>query len=126
MPEGSSQSDALARLDEAIRRNPQDASLYVLKAKELLAQRRIDEALAELDVAIALERGQGYLAHQTRGDARLQKNDVTGALEAFDRALELAPQNAAALRGRGACRLALKQYAEALADFDRCLGLLPP
>jgi hypothetical protein len=117
---------ALAKFDEAIRRDPQNADLYVLKAKELLAQQRVDEALVELDVAVALGRGQSFSAYQTRGEARLLKNDPAGALEDFDRALDLEPASALAVRGRGECRLALKQYAEALADFDRALGLLPP
>jgi Tfp pilus assembly protein PilF len=123
----SSQShdDALARLDEAIRRSPQNADLYVLKARALLAEDWVDDALVELDVAIALAGGQSFLAYQARGEARERKGDVPGAIEDYERAASREPNHPAVLRRLGICQARLRQYAEALRCFDRCLQALP-
>jgi len=95
------------------------------------------EAVAQLESAAALdpsEETQGLLArasdklaatHVERGDAKLRAGDWDAALAEFDRALELRPEDAFALRCRGVTQFNLRRYEDAVADLDRALELDP-
>lgn len=95
------------------------------------------EAVAQLETAAALdanEKTRALLAqaaeklaasHVERGDAKLKAGDWDAALAEFDRALELRPEHAFALRCRGVTRFNLRRYEAAIADLDRALALDP-
>jgi len=68
---------------------PSDRAGRLILGQALLALRRYDEVLAEMRVAIAADpRNAG--AHQLRGEAALRKGDAFAAVEALERARELA------------------------------------
>ncbi len=83
---------------------------------------RIAFALAPLDAwgepATALDRID-------RGRARLEQDDLDGAIRDFDRALEAEPGSATALVQRGIARTRSGDRAGGLADLDRALELDP-
>jgi tetratricopeptide (TPR) repeat protein/predicted aspartyl protease len=60
-----------------------------------------------------------------RGQALAARRDFEQALADFDRACELAPDNADYVYQRGIVHLELRQDALALADFDRAIKLKP-
>lgn len=69
---------------------PTDVSGRLVLGQALLALRRYDEVLAEMRVAVELDaRNAG--AHQLKGEALLRKGDAFAAVDALERALELAP-----------------------------------
>ena len=57
--------------------------------------------------------------------ARIEAHDEPGAIPALDRALELDPSNAAALRWRGHCLNWIGSFEDALADYDRAIEIDP-
>jgi tetratricopeptide (TPR) repeat protein len=59
------------------------------------------------------------------GNEKYEKRDFQGALERYNRAIEINPKYAGAYGNRGLVRSQLKQYKEAIADFDRSITLNP-
>lgn len=74
----------------------------------------LDQALKDCDAALALRTEAGFL--DSRGLVLLQLARPAEALEVYDRALEMEPEQAASLYGRGLARKALGQTEEAAAD----------
>lgn len=74
----------------------------------------LDQALKDCDAALALRTEAGFL--DSRGLVLLQLARPAEALEVYDRALEMEPEQAASLYGRGLAREALGQTGEAAAD----------
>ncbi len=68
------------------------------------------------------ESGERHAALLYVAGARRALSDFEGAEQAFDAALELAPDDAAARAGRGACRVRLERFAAALEDIDASLA----
>ena len=60
-----------------------------------------------------------------KGAAENGKGDCAGALDAFNRALELNPLDPAALEGRGETHLAQDELVDAVADFTKALAIEP-
>jgi tetratricopeptide (TPR) repeat protein len=64
-------------------------------------------------------------AHIDEGAGLYRRKDYARARDAFDLALRLDPENAAAYFNRGLAWKALKEYDRAVADFDEALRLNP-
>jgi tetratricopeptide (TPR) repeat protein len=87
-------------------------------------QRRLDEALASYDRALALRPDHaGALCNRGATLHELKRFDE--ALASHDRALALQPHHAGALYNRGNSLRQLKRFDEALASYDRALALWP-
>jgi tetratricopeptide (TPR) repeat protein len=65
---------------------------------------------------------EGY---SRRGQARLQRRDITGALSDLDQAIKLAPSEARYFEERGVAHMAAKQQFQAMSDLDQALKLKP-
>ncbi len=88
-------------------------------------QRRYDEAIDAYDCAIAINPRISY-AWRTRGDALVSsRRRFLAALESYDRALMLTPDDLFARVGRGNVLSELHRYAEAERDCARALELRP-
>ena len=59
------------------------------------------------------------------GNMNLPEGSFDEAIEAFSRAMSLAPDDVSALAGRGQAYRAIGEHALALADFDRAVALAP-
>ena len=90
---------ALVDLDRALARNP-DASTRSERAEVLRCMGRLDEALAEFDVAIA-EQDSDAFAFLGRGRTRYALGDADEAVRDLNRALALSPRDYAVLIERG-------------------------
>jgi tetratricopeptide (TPR) repeat protein len=65
------------------------------------------------------------LTFVNKGVADNAKGDYAGALDSFNRALELNPSDPAAFEGRGEMHLAQEDLADAIADFTKALAIEP-
>ena len=115
---------AIGDLDQAIKRDPRPADVYLLRADLHKKKGENDLALADLDAALSRAPDDaGCLL--ARAQILQAKGDMTGAIADYDAAIKRAPGNADALRGRGAALLAAKSYARAADDFDALIRLNP-
>jgi tetratricopeptide (TPR) repeat protein len=104
-------------------RDPNHADALFNLGMMLSDQRRLEEATALLHryVDRVPDSSQGWTA---LGVAYLRKDDTEGARSALERALEIDPENAYAMRNMGAL-LARQSPQEALPFFERAARLLP-
>lgn len=102
----------------------QVALSLVDRATRLSDEGRFDEALAELDSAIAID-PEFFEAWAMRGWVQVELGHEAAAEETFARADALAPLQPMTLRGRGALALRRSDFAAAIAYFDQSLRLDP-
>ncbi len=116
------EADDLARAILGVRPDYFDALhlIAVINAR----QRRLDEALASYDRALAVQRDHaGALSNRGATLHELERFDE--ALASYDHALAARPDYAEALFNRGITLQELGRFEEALASYDRALLLRP-
>ncbi|GAA0601327.1 tetratricopeptide repeat protein [Streptomyces crystallinus] len=100
------------------------AAAHVVRAAGLRHEGSHQQALAELDQAIALDPGRAR-AYYGRAVAHNALHGAAAALPDLDRACELAPDDAYYIGYRGDIYRRLGRFEEALADLDRAVLLDP-
>jgi tetratricopeptide (TPR) repeat protein len=116
--------DALADYDELLKRDPNDAGLYVEKGGLQLMAGRADDAMATAGKALALNPRHAR-ALALRAEVFLKKDDAAAAIREATQAFEADPQLADALVTRGKAFLARGNKGEAAADWRKALELRP-
>jgi tetratricopeptide (TPR) repeat protein len=106
------------------RPRPDSAQAHYERGSALRDLKRLDEALAAFEKAIALNPGYAE-AHNSRGIVLARLTRFEEALAAFNQAIALKPDYAGAYNNRAIVLQDLKRHAEALADFDKALALQP-
>ena len=91
---------AVQDFDNAIQRNPTNASSFHNRALAYAGSGDYDEAIRNFDRSIALN-GDYDQAFDNRGVVYRRKGDYRRAIEDFNRAVELNPRNPVALNNRG-------------------------
>lgn len=81
-------------------------------------------AIEEIDAALKINSGIAD-AHFNRGNVLKKLKRLDEALESYDRAAELRPDDPLILNSRGSVLRELNQFADALDDFDAAIGLKP-
>ena len=117
---------ALAEIDRnnATGQNP-TADLLRLKADVLVSQKKLDEAIATIQQAIALAPKDAEL-HGGLGRLFLQKRDFSNAQRELKSALQLHPRNAVYWKDLASTDYLAGNYPEALAALDAAAKLEPP
>lgn len=125
--------------DQSLKTNELDqAELYYRKSLEanptqsgyrqlgivLYHLKRLDEAIANFDHAIALNPAYAE-AYNSRGVSLYYQNKLNDALISYDRAITLKPDYAEAYSNRGLTLNDLKQLDEAIKSLDRAIALKP-
>ena len=115
---------AIQLIGRAIQYNGSDPSYYCSCGLVLQSLKRLDEAVASYDRALALKpdfaEALNNLGTTLQALARFDE-----ALESYDRALALGPDYPAALNNRGNTLRQLARFDEALDSYDRALALKP-
>ncbi len=119
---------ALDDLNKVIEEKPDLVDAYIERAVVFVQARRADDAIGDLNRAIELD-PQNVRAHAMRATARLQgeANDdaLYNALYDVNQALQLAANDAFALRVRGNVYEAMQRADEAIADYRAALAQDP-
>ena len=109
---------------EAAQRVPKPALKAYEHAIKLRNERKLQEALTDLDKAIALYPGY-FQALAERGHVKIGLGRSLDAARDFAAALLLNPQYELALRGSGICKLEQGKFAEAVTDLESAAALNP-
>lgn len=96
--------------------DPMAGTLLMQQGQALVSQGMIDKGIARYRAALQMQPGNPTI-HNLLGQAELENNNPTGALDSFNRALQLAPSYSDARNNRGAAYVALGQFAAAESDF---------
>ncbi len=111
--------EALSDIDKALALAPNDPSTLLTKARILAALGREKEALEQLEqTAQAAPQVALYLQV---GQFAMQLEMPRRAIAAFDKALELEPNNPLVLRFRGDAKLNISDHKGAVEDFEAAL-----
>ena len=115
----SKPAEALADIDKALKLAPNDPTSLLTKARILASLGREKEALEQLEqTAQAAPQVALYLQV---GTFAMQLEMPRRAIEAFDQALKLEPNNPLVLRFRGDAKLNISDHKGAVADFEQAL-----
>lgn len=104
--------------------NRQRAALLIERARSLIAQRRFDVALGDLDAALAADPNAGE-ACRLRSQCQREQGDYHAALAAAEDAIVLLGKTPPALACRAAAHLALGAFPMAIQDADLALMGMP-
>jgi protein O-GlcNAc transferase len=115
---------AIELIGRATQQNASEPSYYVSRGLALQAVKRLREAMASYDRALALKPDYAE-ALVNRGLALDEIECFEEALESYDRALAIRPDDAATLNNRGNTLQQLDRFAEAVESYDRALVLQP-
>lgn len=96
--------------------DPMAGTLLMQQGQALVAQGMIDEGIAKYRAALRLQQNNPTI-HNLLGRAELARGNPPAALDAFNRALQIAPSYSDARNNRGATYVALGQTAAAESDF---------
>lgn len=113
---------AIAALDEAIRKAPEQAAYYVARARAHGAAQQSDAELADLDKALSLD-PKNVDALLLRAQRRLVLKDRAGAAADVSAAQAVAPAGSSGARWIASLYLALDQPAAALPLLDDWIRL---
>ena len=113
--------DALNLLQKAVQRNPNNLSLLVFLGTYLREVDRTKESLACFERALEVN-PQSAKAHFGRA---LASDERETAMESFQRAVELEPDNVVFLYHHGSVLSGLGQYNEALIPLSRAIDIDP-
>jgi tetratricopeptide (TPR) repeat protein len=115
---------ALADIERALALAPKDGRALLQKARCLRALRRLGEAL-ELARSVRQLTDEDTAGLDALGTFYSQCGEPQPALEAYDRALQLAPRNVAIAFNRAAVRGSLGHLAAAEEDYDHVIRQRP-
>ncbi len=115
--------EALATLDQAIARYPDDAHLLAVRGALWLQLEEYTKALADLERSLEAAEDPGVRVNYAEALRRFGRNEE--ALANLDKVLELAPDYLPALFNRGVLRYEMGDDEGALADFDRAIAIDP-
>lgn len=108
--------DALRACDEVLSDDPRSAAALTVKGFCLMDSERLPEARKALDEAVRLA-PDAALPYKRLGMVQQRQGDPAGACASYEKALELAPDDAESLFGRAEAKLARSDRAGALADL---------
>jgi predicted Zn-dependent protease len=107
--------DAFGIIDAAITAQP-SPPLYMLRAELNRMKDKTDEALADLDRALAMD-SKNATALLLRAEIKMRKDDVAGAKADIDTAMSMQPGNARGVLLRSLIAAEQKRYADAINDM---------
>ena len=109
---------------EALRKSNDEQARQIAELKAQLARAQSENERQQIAQSFASEENKFMSNQNVEAAWDLESNDdFNGAIELFDKAIELNPNNALAYFGRGTVYSELKQHERALADFNKSIEL---
>ncbi len=109
---------------EALRKSNDEQARQIAELKAQLAQAQSESERQQIAQSFASEENKFMSNQNVEAAWELESDDnFNGAIELFDEAIRLNPNNALAYFGRGTVYSELKQHERALADFNKSIEL---
>ncbi len=115
---------ALAKLNEALQRDPNNSYAHLLRSCVNGGLGMIDPAIADATRAIEIGPPQA-IAYSNRGGFYSLKGDLARAIADYDEAIRLAPRDAVLYSNRGSAYLKLHNTTKAIDDLSEAIRLDP-
>ena len=116
--------EELKRCHEAVRLNPENSDVYLIRGVEYALLEKYTEALRDFEKALTLK-PDSYGAHSNRGNAWAAQGRYDEAIGAFNKAIHINAEDPVAYINRGHAKSKLKRYKEALKDYEEAIRLNP-
>jgi tetratricopeptide (TPR) repeat protein len=100
-------------------KEPEQAEVRIGLARALIAQRKADAALAELQKAVELDPASAEAQYRLGYVRHVMKQDAAGALGPYEKAVAADPANLEYRTGLGATLSDLKQYDRAVTELTK-------
>jgi tetratricopeptide (TPR) repeat protein/S1-C subfamily serine protease len=114
---------ALAAIDKAIALEPSDLTLRNERAAILFRSGNKPGAIEEYNLIISKQPEAN--AYYNRGNTKFELGQKQAAIEDYDRAIAINPQDAKAYYNRGVTKSDLGQKQAAIEDYDRAIAINP-
>lgn len=119
-------AEALTDHDAVLQMRPQDPGALTNACwVRALADTDLDNALSFCDRAVALSRGRGFAAYDTRAFLHLRRGEFSEARADYDAAIRLSGKLASSLYGRGIAKLRAGDEASGRSDLATASRLDP-
>ena len=115
---------AIQGYDQAIRRNPKNAFLYVNRGFAYTIKEDHDRAIQDYNQSLQLD-SKNALAYRNRAVAYGLKGDNDRAIQDYDQAIQFDPKDVVAYASRGALYKSKGDNSRAIQDFDHAIQLDP-
>ncbi|MEL7122624.1 MAG: tetratricopeptide repeat protein, partial [Bacteroidota bacterium] len=115
---------AISNITQKIKESPDDPSLYIARASILFEKEGYDQAITDLNQAIALD-SLSIEAHHLLADVYLKYFRSNNAIKTLEKIVELQPDDQASLLKLAQFQLFLKQNESAIQSLNKTLQLNP-
>lgn len=116
--------DGVTLWTDVVKKSPQKARPHISLAIAYIQDERYDEALAQLNTALALD-PNAYKAYNNRGLVFSKKGLYREAINEYDRAIQLKPDNPVTYNNRGDAYRELGQDQAAYDDYAEAIRINP-
>jgi tetratricopeptide (TPR) repeat protein len=114
---------AIEYLSTAIKLNPDYSDAYLTRGIIYSAIGQKSLAMKDFKKVVQLEKPKDSFGYARRGSAYLGLNDYQRAIQDYDYAIQLQPDDPSYYPARGFVYIELKQYQRAIKDFDDAIRL---
>lgn len=115
---------AVAEMNEAIRLDPSEANLYLMRGAAYRATKDFDKAIADVDEAIRLDASRGDF-YMLRGMIFGDQGDLDRAITELNQKVKLDPESAPGYAKRAELFRQKKDYDSAVADYSEVVKRQP-
>jgi tetratricopeptide (TPR) repeat protein len=120
----SQPDEALADLNQALRREPNNYLALFMRGLLLGERGNTKAAIGDLDAALEIQ-PENREALQARGQMHVLRRELDDALADFDKSIQLNPRDPAGHTGRGGVNYLKGDFKEAVEDYTQAVELLP-
>lgn len=112
--------DTLALFDDVVKKDPNHAHGYLVRASAKMEQKNYIDAIADYDKGIKLNPNFDE-AYNNRGNASYYLNDIETAILFYEKAIKINPKYSLAYNNLGSCKKSMGDFKSALMYYNKAI-----